>query len=138
MTLVSCVIGERTKEDRFEDCVKLFNYGFSSFEAMNIIEKDKPITYIKVKGAREKSYPVFIDDDVKVVTKKGEGLNIETKINLKDNLKAPINKGCEVGELEVYKNGVEISKRRIITNEDIDKNSFKDCFIEEANNFRRM
>jgi hypothetical protein len=55
---------------------------------------------------------------------KGTGANIESKVIIEENLKAPIEAGATVGRVVYYRNGQEVAREDIIACEDVDEVSY--------------
>ena len=67
--------------------------------------------------------------------KKDEKCDVEVSINPIKMVKAPIKKGDILGELLVFKNGIEIARTNIISYEDISKTSYGDNIIKIIGNW---
>lgn len=134
--LIACVMGLNNSKDRFEEAVKLFNFGFSNFESRTIVDSKTPLAEIKIKKSKVKRLPVFVDGDVNSTVRKSENTNVTTKLNLAEDYIAPITKGQKVGEIEVYDNNVEIDRRDVVTRDDAPKRSYKESFGDVTSSFR--
>ena len=65
-------------------------------------------------------------------------LNITTKINIHNDLKAPIEEGSVIGDIEIYSDNKLIDKRNVIVRDKIEKNSYRDSLRKEAREFRTL
>ena len=55
MRLISVVIGAPNSQTRFNECSKLFNYGFANYENKKIVNMDEVLKNLPVnKGKKEK------------------------------------------------------------------------------------
>ena len=128
MKLISVIIGAPNSQTRFNECSKLFNYGFANYDNKEIIKIDNPITSINVnKGKREK-VDLFAKEGFSAVMKKGENANYEITIDCPNKITAPKNIGEVVGKVMISRNGSIVKEIDLVLNEKLEKVSLKDCF----------
>lgn len=126
MRLVAVVIGADTSKNRFKCVSDMFNNGFNNYTNKCIVDKSTPLEVkAKVNAGKKEEIEVKPLEDFYIFSKKNVKDNIETVLNL-NTLKAPINKGDTVGELTVYRDGVEVKKVKIVSNESVKVKTFKD------------
>lgn len=126
MRLVAVVIGADTSKNRFKCVSDMFNNGFNNYTNKCIVDKSTPLDVkAKVNAGKKEEIEVKPLEDFYIFSKKNVKDNIETVLNL-NTLKAPINKGDTVGELTVYRDGVEVKKVKIVSNESVKVKTFKD------------
>ncbi|MGN1208031.1 MAG: D-alanyl-D-alanine carboxypeptidase family protein, partial [Christensenellales bacterium] len=135
MRLISVVIGTKSTKDRFEITTNLLNYGFANFENKQILNKNDSVASVMVKGAKEKTMEVEYEKDFYSLTKKGDKSEYKTKVEMIDNLKAPIKKGDVVGKVFVVKDGVVIGEVNITSKTEVLKSSYKDSLKKILDNF---
>lgn len=126
---IAVILGAETSAIRFAEAKKLLDYGFSNYENVTVAEKDKVQKSIKVdKGSPEKVEAVA-KEDCGVLVKKGEGESIETRVEWKASIEAPIKKGERLGELVVYRNGIARERFPLVAKKAVQKASMKDLYI---------
>ena len=138
MRVISVVIGEETSKNRFEDVSTMFNYAFANYSATPIFKAGEVLEMrAKVDAGKEKSVAIYPEKSVQVLTKRGEKAEISTIIELTAS-RAPLSKDSQVGELVVYKDGIEIDRVALRTAEEVKQASFFDRLREVARawNFR--
>lgn len=116
----------------FKDNYKLFDYGFDNFTPYVIYDKNQFIKKINIVNGKE---------DLNVVTKKGliyplqenEKDKIKLKLNLKENVKAPVKEGSTLGTIEAYLDGVLINRSEVLAKNSVSKKSMLDMFMERIN-----
>lgn len=128
MRLISVVIGAQNSQTRFNECSKLFNYGFANFENREIVCKDKPLFNLPVNKGKKENVEIFSQESFSVVTKKGDKSNYDISYENPKKVSAPLGKGDKVGKVIVSKDGNVIKELNLIINEDLQKVSLKDCF----------
>ncbi len=132
MRVISVIIGAENSANRFEDTKTMFNYAFANYTAKSVLEANVPLeNTVKVNGGKEKNLTVVPARSSFVFCKKGEKPNvtIETCYN---SISAPVKKGEMVGEIFVYKDGVEIDKVPLIAEKDIEKANLFDRWRDVA------
>ena len=100
--LLEVVFGSNTIKDRYDDCINLFNYGFENYSYKNLVKKNDVIENIYVKNSTNETRDlnVLAKDDIKVLMKKSIGLNnIERRVEINENLSAPIAENEVVGKI---------------------------------------
>ncbi len=125
MLLIAVVMGSSTRNARNETAKQLFDYGFANYSCVRIPGNDR-ITE-DVKGSMTKSvscsYPSF-----DFVCRKGKN-EIEPKITLSNDLKAPVSAGDVVGTVTYYLDGKEIGSSEIVSEESAEKARLSDIFL---------
>lgn len=126
MRIISVVIGEETSANRFEDVRTMFDYAFANYTVSTIVDENTPLEeFARVNGGKEEEVSVYPAKSAYAFTKKGEKANITLDKRL-DKVKAPIQKGAKIGELVVYKDGVEVEKINLLAGQDVKAASILD------------
>ena len=110
--LMAVVLGSNTLEDRYEDCINLFNYGFENYAYKNLINANDIVNTIEVDGATNetKSLNVLSKDSIDVLLKNSVDIqSIKPEIKINDNLTAPISSGDIIGTITYKIDDVEYS-----------------------------
>ena len=128
MRLISVVIGAKNSQTRFNECSKLFNYGFANFESRKILDCQKAIEILPVGKGKINEVEIFSAEDFAVTTRKGQESDIEVTYSLPEKVSAPTKSGQVIGKAILSKDGNLIKEIDVIVKTDIDKLSFKDCF----------
>ncbi|MFG6118648.1 serine hydrolase [Thalassobacillus sp. B23F22_16] len=128
--LISVVMKTDSEEARFEETRRLMEYGFQQFERQELYpaghQKDGESELPVAKG-KEKQVGIETGEAVQAMIKNGEEdkyeLNFivnEDKLNDEDKLAAPIEKGEQIGTVELVYNG-ENSHGNILDGQQDDK-----------------
>lgn len=123
LRLVSVVLGCPMPRTHFQETIKLFNYGFARYKAVNLAEVGQEIKEIDVGKGDVEKVKVITKDPVGFVVPKGQEKNVQGKINLPAQLEAPIQKGQVVGNYVVSKDGQEVLKVDLIAAREVKKAS---------------
>ncbi len=124
MRIVSVVIGANSSKERFYDASSLLNYAFENYENKVVVNKGTVIGKANVKGGKQKTVDLVVNDDIRIFAKKGEKPEFTTKI-LNTNIKSPIKKGDKVAKLEVSSKYGK-SYYDLVTSASVDKASYID------------
>lgn len=128
MRLISVIIGAPNSQTRFNECSKLFNYGFANFESKDIILINSPLMNLPVNKGKKENIDVFANENFSVVCKKGEKPVYEVTYENPNRVNAPTKSGDCIGKAYVSKEGNIVKEIDLIVKENIDKLSLKDCF----------
>ena len=135
MRVISVVIGEESSDNRFQDVRTMFDYAFANYVAMPLAEKDIVLSEkLAVSGGKEKSVEIYPKRSVYAFAKRGEKANMSYSLTC-TQAKAPIEQGECVGELIVYKDGVEIDRIEVLAATAVEKATIFDRFLEIARNW---
>lgn len=110
--LLAVVLGSESIEDRYNDCTKLFDYGFDNYSYQSLISARKVVDTIKINGAtREtKSLNVISKSEISALVKNDVNIdNIEPTIEINQNLSAPISQDAVVGKISYEIDGENYS-----------------------------
>lgn len=136
MRLVSVVIGAKTAKDRFTITTNLLNYGFNNFENKKIVSKNEEVNEkLEIKGGINKYLNICFEKDFYALNKKGDKVEFQLKYEFNNNIKAPINCGDVVGKAYIIKEGAVVGEINIVSNETVNKITFKDGFKKIISNF---
>ena len=121
MRIISVVIGAENSANRFEDTKTMFNYAFANYTVSPVVEAGIVMEKrMSINGGKEKEIGIYPEKSSYVFCKRGEkpSVTVETKL---EKAYAPICKGDKVGELLVYKEGVEIDKIALLAEKNVEK-----------------
>ena len=131
MRLLAIVLGEENGKVRNAETAELLDYGFNLYELDTINKKGDILGNIKIDKASVDDIEIVASRDVTILKKKGEEKkNYKTDLRLND-LKLPINKGSDIGNLIILDDmGNELDKITVTVNEDIKKDDFLNIFFK--------
>ncbi len=121
LRIISVVIGEESSANRFSDVRMMFDYAFANYTTSPIVESSSVLDEkLKVSGGKQTQISIYPEKSVYTLVKRGEKPNVTTEIQLK-KCKAPLKQGENVGELIIFKEGIEISRVKLCAKEDVKK-----------------
>lgn len=123
MELTAIVMGEKAtvKGQKFLDAKEMFEYVFENYENNQIVAKNEKYETIKVNnGTKEtRMLDVLYKDDVYIIKQKDNNEEIQKNVEYYD-LKAPIQKGKEVGKITYEYEGITYTTE-LIAAEDVEE-----------------
>lgn len=132
MRVISVCIGAPTTKDRFNAISNLFNYTFANFSDREVFSIAPITEKLTVKNAKKREIEVVPERAVRDFAKMGdEGAEFTYTVEF-SNVSAPLNKGEKVGEMTVFKDGVEYTKVALLSNECAEKASIWDYYRQIA------
>lgn len=102
----------------YEDTQKLLDYGFNNYEAV-VVEETEQASNVKVNGGTKASVSIMPEREVVVAVLPGEKEQISFKLDLPDQLEAPVKKGEAVGKGRILLNGKEITAIDYLAQEEV-------------------
>lgn len=126
MRLISVIVGAPNSQTRFNECSKLFNYGFANYESKTLVAIDKPLSTISVNRGKIENVDVFANEEFSAVVKKGGKNEFEVTQNLPNVISAPLKKGESIGKIIISRNGNVVKEIDIVTQIDLEKMSLID------------
>lgn len=135
MRVISVVIGEKTSAQRFDDVRTMFDYAFANYTVTPILQPNEPLEgFAQVSGGKRDAVAIFPERRVCVFSRRGEKANVTMERRVY-KLKAPIQKGENVGEVVIFKDNVEIERVSLLAGEDIKTASILDRLKKIAKNW---
>lgn len=128
MRLISVVIGAKNSQTRFNECTKLFNYGFANYESKKIVDSTLPAMSLKVNKGKVDNADIYANEDYAVIVKKGDAHNYEVTYDSPNKISAPTREGDIVGKAIISKEGNVVKEIDLEVRANIDALSLKDCF----------
>ena len=128
--LIAVVMAAPDYKVRFKDAASMLNYGFSRC-SLYIDEKMQPLPEVPVKKAKEKSVPLVYEKQFQYLNTDGETIGkVEKKLRIHREVKAPLKKGSQAGEMIYSADGKELGRVRILYARTIGQATYLDCVKE--------
>ncbi|MCJ8006732.1 D-alanyl-D-alanine carboxypeptidase family protein [Lederbergia wuyishanensis] len=122
MRVIAVVFGAPTSKSRNAQITKMLDYAFANYAAHSVFKKGEALGKVKISKGNVKEIKAVTSEPVSVLTKKGEQLTKITKdIKINNHLKAPINKGDEVGALIITQDGKTLAQTKLIAEKNVKK-----------------
>ncbi len=123
LSLIGVIMKAPTTKIRFAEATKLLDYGFANYTSKSFGNKGDAICNTDVNKGIEPKVNVVLEEDSRVLIKKGDTGNITQNIIMNENIIAPITAGEVLGTIQ-YKSGDEIIlERNLVAETDVAKSN---------------
>jgi len=138
MRVIAVVFGAPTSKERNAQVTKMLNYAFSQYETHPLHKKDEAIGKIKVSKGDKKEVTAVTSEPISILTKKGEAVDkLEKVITMNKKLKAPIEKGQEIGQIEYVKDGKVVVSSPLVSQKEVKEAKWWTLFKRSAGMFTK-
>lgn len=121
LELIGVVMAAPDFKVRFQEVMKLLDYGFANYSAEKGLPAGEEVARIPVTKGKKNDVGAVIKEEISMLVKKGSAGDWETKAETLPALDAPVAKGEKVGELVYLINGEEVGRTELITAEEAQK-----------------
>lgn len=121
MRLITVVMNSSSPNQRAADTRELLTYGFRFFKYQPLFKANQPILTVRVWYGDDKLLPIGALQDLGLVMQREQTKVLQTVLERTKILKAPIQKGEQVGLLKVYADKQLIKTIPIVALKDIPK-----------------
>ncbi len=127
ISLISVVMAAPDSKTRQKDAAALFDYGFARC-SLYTDEKPEKLPSVKVKKGVEETVPLVYEEKFQYLDTEGQPITeISKKRILPSEVKAPVRKGQQAGEVIYYRNGEELGRVRILYADSVSRAAYTDC-----------
>lgn len=133
MELIAVIMAAPSSDERSADAKKLFNFGFSEYSLYK--PEDIQIPEVKVlKGKEDKIIPVAPELSGTIINKGTEN-DIKVKIDICEDVLAPVEKNQKLGTIYLMKNNETIASTDITSPVSIRKSGVFEIFLDLIQQF---
>lgn len=127
MRLISVIVGAKDSKTRFNECSKLFNYGFANFENVNLVSVDSPVSNLAINKGKSDTLDVYAAENFSALIKKGSENGYDVELKLPSVVSAPVKSGQVIGAAEIYKDGVLVKSIDLVSRSAVQKIGYFEC-----------
>ncbi len=135
---IAVIMGADQSEKRFRQAARLLNYGFNSYEKLELANKDEIIRSYQVWNGTTTDVGLIAAEDLILPVRKGGEKKLTKQMFLPEELHAPLKKGQKVGDLKILKDKKVLLATDIIVDRDIEKASYRLIFKRLANRYFKV
>ncbi|MEK3853277.1 D-alanyl-D-alanine carboxypeptidase family protein [Cytobacillus sp. FSL H8-0458] len=129
MRVIAVVFGAPTSKERNAQVTKMLDFAFSQYKTHPMYERNHVLGKVEVSKGEKKMVEALTSEPISLLTKKGESIKeIEQKITLNKNIKAPVQKGDQIGTLTLKKDGKVLVESPLVAKEDSSEASWWTLF----------
>lgn len=134
MELIAVVLGSSNSNDRFKSAENLLDWGFLNYEMYIPEIKNIPET-LSVKLGSVDSFNVSSQEVSDMLINKGMSDRITYKIEIQDEIYAPLAKGDAVGKIIILSDNKVLCEYKLTAAENVDKLTFWSAFVKLLKSF---
>ena len=127
LTLIAVVLGSATGTERFSDAAALLDYGFANYCVYTPSFKEE-IPEINVKNGMQSTLKAQANISGSFVIEKGKSKEVTYKLDVKEEVEAPVNKGDKIGTLTFYIGKDKLKDYPVVACHIVDKMDFSSVF----------
>ena len=129
MELVAVVMGSATSQERFSACKSMLDYGFANFAVVQP-QSAEPMT-IPVKLGTAATVTAVLAENAPMLVDKGQKSMITTRVELEEEVAAPVSKGQRLGTLEVVAGDQVLARLPLVAEQSVEKLSWGQIFLRQ-------
>ncbi len=131
MRLIAVVLGADTGKERFNIASEMMDYGFANYRLYPVSEKGAMVRgELTVRGGSMDSVPLMLNDDLKLLVRRGEEQNITLQANLPPETTAPVGEGEHIGSVDVLLGDRVVGRVQVVAAESVGRKRFTDGLID--------
>jgi len=123
LRLISVVLGTPEPRSHFRETIKIFNYGFARYEAVNYAQKGERVKTVKVGKGNVETIGVAAGTDIGMAVPRGQKDKYRGKIILPEEVTAPVQKGQKLGEFVLLEGEREVQRAPLVAQNQVRKAS---------------
>ena len=114
-------MGCKSSDARFEESKQLLDYGFAGFTLYQPQLPQDQLHPVAVKQGMQTQVEPQVEVLPQAVVKKNETDGIEIKLELSEQLQAPVAKGQAIGWIQLVQNGSIIAQQPVTAGQEVQK-----------------
>ncbi len=123
LRLISVVLGTPEPRSHFRETMKIFNYGFARYEAVNFAQRGERVKTVKVSKGTVDQVGVIAAADIAMAVPKGQKQNYLGKVLLPEEITAPLSKGQKVGDFVLLDGQKEVQRISLLAQNQVSRAS---------------
>ncbi|WP_445492103.1 D-alanyl-D-alanine carboxypeptidase family protein [Niallia sp. 03133] len=138
MRVIAVVFGAPTSKERNAQVTKMLDYAFSQYETHPMYKRNESIGKVKVSKGDQKQVTATTSEPISLLTKKGEQVNkVKKEIVMNKKLKAPIEKGQQIGTIKFTKDGQTLVASPLVAQKDVKEANWWQLFKRATGMFTK-
>lgn len=130
MRLIAVVLGDDTSQHRFDDARAMLDYGFGSYQRVQVIAAGDltgyqvPVT----RGARD-TVDVAVGRGLSMLLRPGQSDRLRVELTLPEAVQAPLAAGTQIGSARVLLDGQAVAELPAVTAEEVRLPGYLEGFL---------
>ncbi len=131
--ITSVVSGFENKNSRSRESMKLLNWGFRTFDTVQVAKKNETLESLNVWLGKKPRVDVVVDEDIYLTIPKRKKKIIKAVIEYKGPINAPISKGDKIGKLKIYISNELVKEVDVFSKEKIKRSNIFSRIFKSLN-----
>jgi len=119
MRLITAILNTNSAQARADETRQLLGWGFSSFEKTTPIQPNTVVTTAKVSFGKVDTVAVGLGAPWMLTVPRGQ--QVQTSVELKSGLEAPVTKGAVLGKVVATSNGKPVGEAPLVAQADVER-----------------
>lgn len=119
--LIGVVMAAPDFKVRFQETMKLLDYGFANYSAEKGLPIGQEMAEIPVTKGRKESVSAVVGEEISILLKKEQGGDWETRLEVLPSLHAPVKAGEKAGELVYLVQDEEVGRVPLVTADEVEQ-----------------
>ncbi|MCE8037253.1 D-alanyl-D-alanine carboxypeptidase family protein [Halomonas sp. MCCC 1A11062] len=135
MRLISVVMGTSSEESRAQETQKLLSYGFRYYETLKLYDQGAVLNSPRIWGGEKNELRVGVDRDVAMTLPRARNEELHARLDIRQDLNAPISLGDRVGTLEVRLGDEVVGEHPLVALETIEEGGLFKRLFDQVRRF---
>ncbi|WP_411795335.1 D-alanyl-D-alanine carboxypeptidase family protein [Halomonas sp. A29] len=135
MRLISVVMGTSSEESRAQETQKLLSYGFRYYETLALYEQGAVLNTPRIWGGEKNELRVGVDRNVAMTLPRARNQELSARLDIRQDLTAPISLGDRVGTLEVRLGDEIVGEQPLVALEAIEEGGLFKRLFDQVRRF---
>ncbi|MGR4067778.1 D-alanyl-D-alanine carboxypeptidase family protein [Halomonas sp. LR3S48] len=135
MRLISVVMGTSSEEARAQETQKLLSYGFRYYETLKLYEQGAVLNTPRIWGGEKDELRVGVDHDVAMTLPRARNQELNARLDIRQDLTAPVSLGDRVGTLEVRLGDEIVGEQPLVALESIEEGGLFKRLFDQVRRF---
>jgi serine-type D-Ala-D-Ala carboxypeptidase (penicillin-binding protein 5/6) len=122
MRLITVILNTHSARARADETRTLLNWGFANFEKATPIQPSTVVANAKVNFGKVDTVPAGLGSPWTVTVPRGQ--QVQTSVQLKPDLQAPVAKGAVLGKVIASSNGKPVGEAPLVAQADVERAGF--------------
>lgn len=123
MRLISIVLGTKSEKSRENVSQSLLSYGFRFYESHKLYSVGESLNTARIWMGASETVNLGLSEDVYVTIPRGQYKKLDSVINVKEAIEAPVEKGRQLGTVSIKLEGKEIISKPLIALQSVEQGS---------------
>ncbi|WP_110664846.1 D-alanyl-D-alanine carboxypeptidase family protein [Salinicola halophilus] len=121
--LIAVVMGTDSDEARAAETQRLLNYGFRFFQTRKLYDAGSVLNEARVWGGAKDTVRLGVQSDVSMTLPRSSADDLTARLNVPENLTAPIQAGQQIGKLEIRSGDEVLGEQPLLALEAVEEGS---------------